>query len=42
MSREDYIKAQEQVLITNQSTMKGTLLDGMDCKILLDSGATKS
>ena len=28
------IKAQEQFLITGQSTAVGTLLDGVDCKIL--------
>ena len=35
------MKAQEQFSVTDQSTTKGTLLDGTDCKILLDSGATK-
>ena len=42
MSREDTLKAQEQLLITDQFTTMGTLLDGIDCKILLDSCTTKS
>ena len=41
-SRGDAMKAQEQFSITDQSTTVGTLLDDTDCKILLDSGATKN
>ena len=40
-SRGDDIKAQEQFSIIDQSTTVGTLLDGTDCKIFLDSDATK-
>ena len=31
MSREDALKALEQLSLTYQSTMIGTLLDGTDC-----------
>ena len=41
-TRKDVTKAQEQFSIADQSTTVGTLLDGLDCKILLDSSATKS
>ena len=42
MSREDVPKAQEQFLLTDQSTTIGTLLGGTTYKIYLDSGGTKS
>ena len=40
-TRKDVIKVQEQFSVTNHSTIEGTLLDGTDCKILLDIGASK-
>ena len=40
--RKGVIKAQEQFSITDQSTTVGTLLNGTNFKILLDSGTTKS
>ena len=42
MKREDSLKVQEQFSRTNQFTTIGIFLDGIDCKILLGSGATKS
>ena len=36
------IKAEERFPITGQGFASGKLLDGMDCQILLDTGATKS
>ena len=42
MSREDALKEEEQLSVIDQSTTIGTLLEGTDCKILLDSAATKS
>ena len=39
MSREDSLKAQEQFLLTDQSTAMDILLDGTNCKILVGSGA---
>ena len=36
------IKAQERFLISEQGYMIGKLLDGTDCQILLDKGASKS
>ena len=41
MLRKDDIMTQEPFLITDQSTTVGTLLDGTDYTLLLDSGATK-
>ena len=38
----DTIKVQEQFSITDQSITVGILLDGTDCKILLDYDATKN
>ena len=40
--KENIIKLQEQCSITDHPTTIGTLLDGTECKILLDSGASKS
>ena len=42
MSPRDAIIPQEQFSIIDRSTTVGTLLDGTDCKILLDSDAIKS
>ena len=39
-SRRDTINGQEQFSTTDQSTTVGTLLNGTDCKILIDNGAT--
>ena len=36
------IKAEERFPITGQGFTSGKLLDGMECQILLDTGATKS
>ena len=42
MTRDTKIKAEEQFPITGQGFASGKLLDGMECPILLDTGATKS
>ena len=42
MTRSTRIKAEERVPITGQGFASGKLLDGMECQILLDTGATKS
>ena len=42
MMRDTKIKAQERFPITGQGFASGKLLDGMECQILLDTGATKS
>ena len=42
MTRTTKIKAEERFPITGQGFASGKLLDGMECKILLDTGATKS
>ena len=42
MTRDTKIKAEERFPITGQGFASGKLLDGMECQILLDSGATKS
>ena len=42
MTRETKIKAEESFPITRQGFTSGKLLDGTGCKILLDTGATKS
>ena len=42
MTRDTRIKAEERFPITGQGFASGKLLDGMECKILLDTGATKS
>ena len=42
MTRDTKIKAEERFPITGQGFASGKLLDGMDCQILLDTGATKS
>ena len=42
MTRDTRIKAKERFPITGQGFASGKLLDGMECQILLDTGATKS
>ena len=42
MIRNTKIKAEERFPITGQGFASGKLLDGMECQILLDTGATKS
>ena len=42
MTRDTKIKAEERFLITSQGSASGKLLDGTECQILLDMGATKS
>ena len=42
MTRSSKIKAKERFSITGQAFASGKLLDGTECQILLDTGATKS
>ena len=42
MTRNTRIKAEERFPITGQGFASGKLLDGMECQILLGTGATKS
>ena len=42
MTRDTKIKAEERFPITGQGFTSGKLLDGTECQILLDTGATKS
>ena len=42
MTTDIKIKAEERFSITGQGFASGKLLDGMECQILLDTGATKS
>ena len=42
MTRNTRIKVEERFPITGQGFTSGKLLDGMECQILLDTGATKS
>ena len=42
MNRNTKIKAKEGFPITGHGFTSGKLLDGTDCRILLDTGATKS
>ena len=42
MTKDTRIKAEERFPITGQGFASGKLLDGMECQILLDTGATKS
>ena len=42
MTRDTKIKADKRFPITGQRFASGKLLDGMECQILLDMGATKS
>ena len=41
MTRDTKIKVEERFPITGQGFASGKLLDGTDCQILLDTGATK-
>ena len=41
-SRKDNIKVEEHFSVTDQSITVGTLLSSIECKMLLDSSATKS
>ena len=38
----DMIRAEEKIPISEQAYTKGKLLDGTECKILFDTGASKS
>ena len=42
MIRDTKIKAEERFPITGQGFASGKLMDGTECQILLDTGATKS
>ena len=42
MTRDTKIKAEGRFPITGQGFASGKLLDGTECQILLDTGATKS
>ena len=42
MMRDTKIKAEERFPITGQVFASGKLLNGTECQILLDTGATKS
>ena len=42
MTRDTKIKTEEIFPITSQGFATGKLLDGTECQILLDTGATKS
>ena len=42
MMRDTKIKAEERFPITGRGYASGKLLDGTECQILLDTGATKS
>ena len=42
MTKDTKIKAEERFPITGQGFALGTSLDGMECQILLDTGASKS
>ena len=42
MTRDTRIKAEERLPITGQGLASGKLLDGTECQILMDTGATKS
>ena len=42
MTRLDKIKAKEKFPLSEQGYTVGKLLDGMECQILLDIGASKS
>ena len=42
MTRDMEVKAEENFPITTQGYMKGKLIDGTECDILVDTGASKS
>ena len=41
MIQEDNLKVEEKFLMTEQGYTVGKLLDGTECQILLDTGASK-
>ena len=41
-SKNDKLKAEESCPISEQGYMLGKLLDGTECQLLLDTGASKS
>ena len=42
MKREDVMKAEESFPISEQGFVMGRILNGEECQILLDTGASKS
>ena len=42
MTRDTEVKAEESFPITARGYTKGQLLEGTDCEILIDTGASKS
>ena len=42
ITRDTKIKAEERFSISSQGLASGKLLDGIECQVLLDTGATKS
>ena len=42
MTRNTEVRAEERFPITAQGYTRGELLDGTDCEILIDTGASKS
>ena len=42
MRREDIMKAEESFPISEQSFVMGRILNGEECQILLNTGASKS
>ena len=42
MTRSDKVNAEDRFPISEQGYMVGRLLDGTECQILLDTGASKS
>ena len=42
MTRDTEVKAEENFPITTCGYIKGKLIDGMECDILVDTGASKS
>ena len=42
VTRDTKIKAEEKFPISGQGYTLGKLMDGMDCQILVDTGASKS
>ena len=42
MTRDTEVKAEESFPMTSRGYTKGQLLDGTDCEILIDTGASKS
>ena len=41
MKREEVLKAEESFPISEQGFVKGKLINGEECQILLDTGASK-